>query len=578
MALDGLFYHKLLTELEPVLIGAKINKIHQPQATGITMKINSPQRGNCNLFLSAHPQNARLHLTEYPRENPQSPPLFCMVLRKHLENGRIISICQHGLDRVAEIEIEARNEIGDWERKTLIIEIMGKHSNLILLDQNKTILAGIKQYGSNVSRYRQVLPHTTYIAPQEQGKKNPFLLTEEELTSSLLENDITLSIDKALQKQVEGLSPLTAREIVKRSDLDGAVESMGVYDFHRLFSSLADFSAAESQPTITISDEGLEEFYFLPLESFGENTLTFPSLSLLLDAYFKRKETANAFISRKRELLKNLQIKRDKLANKVQKQAEELEDAENGDRYRVFGELLSAYLFQVPNGEKEVVLENFYDNNAPLTIPLDPALSPQANAQRYFRLYNKKKTARDAIIQHLNTNREELTYLESLIAHGEMTEGAEELEILKEECQEAGYVKEKKRKNKEKPGQLPPYRFTYQEYEISVGRNNKSNDRLTLKTAAKDDIWLHVKDMPGSHVIVHKKGKETVPDNVLQRAAQIAAWFSKGRQSANVPVDFTEVNQVKKPTGAKPGMVIYFNQTTLYVDPVKPEEETVKSQ
>ncbi len=573
MALDGLFLHKLLTELEPDLVGAKINKIHQPESYGITLKLNSAKRGNFALFLSAHPQNARLHVTSYTRENPQNPPLFCMVLRKHLEGGRILSISQRGLDRVVEMEAEARNEIGDWAKITLILEIMGKHSNIILLDEKKIILAGIKQYSSNVSRYRQVLPHIPYLAPQEQGKLNPFLLTEEELTEGFLAGDLSLPIHEALHKKVEGISPLTAREITAKSDLAGMVEEMGVYDFHRLFAALSLFIAEESRPAITVSPAGKEEFYHLPLDSIGKKHLFFPDLSRLLDGYYQRKESDNAHQSRKRELLKVLNQKRERLANKVKKQEEEMTEAENGDRYRIFGELLSAFLFQVPNGATEVVLDNFYADNTPLTIPLDPALSPQANAQRYFRLYNKKKTAKDAIIQYLTANREELAYLESLITHGELAQTPEELLSLKEECREAGYIKERKKKDKEKPGLMPPHQIYYQDYEILVGRNNKGNDRLTLKTAAKDDLWFHVKDIPGSHVILRRKGKEDFPDPVIRRAASIAAWFSKARQSGNVPVDFTEVNQVKKPAGAKPGMVIYFSQTTLFVDPLEPKEE-----
>lgn len=574
MALDGLFLHKLLTELAPTLTGAKINRIHQPEPYGVTLKLTSPQQGNCILFFSAHPQNARLHLTDYPRQNPANPPLFCMVLRKHLEGGRILSLHQHGLDRIVEIEVEARNEIGDKEKKILIFEIMGKHSNLILLNGERTILAGIKQYGTNVSRYRQVLPHIPYLAPQSQDKHNPFLLTEEEFSAALLSGATEAPIAAALQKKIEGLSPVTAREIVARSGVEGMVETMGAYDYHRLFTALQDFAGAAPEPAITIAADGKEEFYYLPLTSWGQRIVPFPAIGLLLDTFYQKKEAGNAFQSRKRELLKVLGQKRERLANTVHKQQRELAEAENGERYRVFGELLSAFLFQVPNGAETVSLENFYDGNAPIVIPLDPALSPQNNAQRYFRLYNKKKAAKDAIARHLQDNQKELAYLDSLIAHGELAQNGEELAALREECREAGYIKEKKRKIKDKPGVMPPHQFFYEGYEILVGRNNKGNDRLTLKTATKDDLWFHVKDIPGSHVILRRKDKENIPGHVVQKAAAIAAWFSKARQSGNVPVDCTAVKDVKKPAGAKPGIVIFFNQTTLYVDPATPEEET----
>ncbi len=574
MAFDGLFLHKLLAELAPILTGAKINKIHQPQAYGITLKLNCPQSGNGTLYLSAHPQDARLHFSAALRENPANPPLFCMVLRKHLEGGRILGLSQRGLDRLVEIKVEARNEVGDRTRKRLVLEIMGKHSNLILLEEDGTILAGIKQYGGNVSRYRQVLPHIPYLAPREQGKINPLLATEEEWAEAILQAGLGIPVAAALQKTVEGLSPGAAREVAYRGGLEGTVDEMGLYEFRRLYEILRDLIAAEQKPTITSYDKG-REFYFQPLTHLALENGDFeerPNLSALLDAFYEQKESANAFESRKRELLKVLRQSRERLGHKVAKQEEELAAAESGDRYRVYGELLSAFLFQVPNGAEETVLQNFYEGGSPITIPLEPALSPQANAQRYFRLYNKKKAAKSAIHGHLQANREELEYLDSLIAHGEMAENPEDLEALKEECREAGYIKEKKRKAKEKTGPTPPFSFFSQGYEILVGRNHKSNDRLTLKTAAKDDFWFHAKDIPGSHVILKRKGKQNPPPAAIAAAAAAAAWFSKARQSANVPVDYTPVNQVKKPAGAKPGMVVYFNQTTIYANPEKPPE------
>lgn len=575
MALDGLFLNKLLTESAEDIQGAKINRVHQPDRNTVTLKLKSPQRGNCTLLLTAHPQNARLQFTEESFDNPRTPPLFAMVLRKHIEGGRITNVSQINIDRVADMTIEARNEIGDVTEKHLIIEIMGKHSNIILCDEAMTILAAVKQYGSSVSRYRQVLPHEPYILPPPSGKKNPYLLSEEDFTEAMMENDFALPLAKALLKTIEGISPQTAAEIVYRAGFQGdsILEEAGVYEYQRLFEELQKLLSAKIRPTMICKDGLTKDFYFIPYEHYEGVPIDCDDLHQLFDRYFIVKEKENAFIARKTNLLKFIAQHRDKTAKKVSKQKEELEHAIDGEKYRIYGELLSANLYRVKNFSEETEVENFYDNNEPIRIPLKKELTAADNAGYYFKRYNKAKTSRNAIREHLEQNESDLAYLESLCYQCEAAVNDDDLAETRSELVHSGYIKERQRNKKEKfNAPLPPIQTEYRGYTILIGRNNKQNDKLTLKTARKEDLWFHTKDIPGSHVIIQKQGDAEIPEEVIYRAAQYAAYYSKARQSSKVPVDYTEVKQVKKPNGARPGMVIYFEQTTVMAVPEKVPE------
>ncbi|MBR5328575.1 MAG: NFACT family protein [Firmicutes bacterium] len=577
MALDGLFLNRLLTETADDLMDAKINRVHQPDRLTVTLKLKTHTKGSCTLLLTAHPQNARLQLTNESYDNPRTPPLFAMVLRKHIEGGRITNISQTNLDRIADITIEARNEIGDIKEKHLIIEIMGKHSNIILCDENMDILAAVKQYGSNVSRHRQVLPHEPYILPPPSGKTNPFFFSEEELTDTIMALDLSTTLPKALLKTIEGISPQTAAEITYRAGLTESfpLEEMGIYEFRRIYEELQNLLNEPSVPTLVKTNGLLKDFYYSPSEHYDGELITCDDLHDLLDRYFGTKEKEGAFASRKANLLQFIFRHRDKTAKKADKQQEELDHAIDGEKYRLYGEILSANLWQVKNNIAEVTLENFYDNNAPITIPLQTELSAADNASRYFKRYNKAKAARNAILEHLEKNREELAYLESLCYQCETAINDDDLAATRSELMHSGYLKEKpnqKNKKEKFDAPLPPIETEYMGYTILIGRNNKQNDRLTLKTAQKDDLWFHTKNIPGSHVIIRKKDNEEIPEEVIYRAAQYAAYHSKAQSSPKVPVDYTEVKQVKKPNGAKPGMVIYFEQTTIMAEPMPVSE------
>lgn len=576
MALDGIFLNRILTEMQEDLLNAKINRVHQPQETTVTLKCKSPTRGNCTLLITAHPQNARIHFAASSYDNPKTPPLFAMVLRKHIEGGRITEISQIGLDRVADITVEARNEIGDVEEKHVIIEIMGKHSNIILCDANRVILAAVKQYGSAVSRYRQVLPHEPYILPPPSHKLNPFLMTQEEFETALLVNDLGLPLAKAILQTIEGVSPQTAAEIVYRSGFSSSfpLEEVGAYELRCVFEQIKLLLTVKTVPTITYNEQKTLDFYYFPLLHYAAFYRNTDDLSVLLDDYFGAKERENAFQTRKTALVRITGQHRDKVAAKVEKQKAELAHAVDGEKYRLYGELLSANLYQVANYVDEVILTNFYDDNKPIKVPLLKELTAADNASRYFKRYHKAKIARNAIREHLTENEHELAYLESLYYQCENALNDNDLAETRSELVHDGYIKEKKQNKIEKhDAPLPPIETTFEGYTILIGRNNKQNDRLTLKTAQKNDLWLHTKNIPGSHVIIRKKDGEAIPESVIARAAQYAAYHSKARESAKVPVDYTEVRQVKKPNGARPGMVIYFEQTTIMVEPRPPVSE-----
>lgn len=575
MPLDGLYLNKLLTELEPSLARAKINKVHQPDKNTITLKLNQSGLGNFNLVLSAHPQNARLNISTTVKDNPQSPPPFAMVLRKHIEGGKILQISQKGLDRIAELTIEGRNEIGEIALKRLYVEIMGKHSNIILTTEDQIIIGAIKQYGSNVSSYRQVLPHLSYMAPPPQEKANPFLITEDELGEILLNLDMDTKVAQGLTTVIQGISPQAAQEIVFSCQMaDMTVAELGAYECHRLYESLQNLLFSEPRGTLVMQDHKTKDFYFLPLTYRKGEYVSCDNLSQTLDLYFDKREAEAVFSSQKTAYCKTLEQARVKLSRKISKQEKELRDAISGDKYRLYAELLTAYLYQIPQHADSVTLNNFYEAEKPVTIKLRPELSPQDNAARYFRRYNKAKIAKDAIAKQLETNREELTYLENLCYTMESVNNVKDLEVVREEAINSGYLKNKnktKGKKQKIADALPPHQFTYLDHTILIGRNNKQNDKLTLKIAAKDDIWLHTKDIPGSHVIIKRNEGRDIPPEVIIRAAAAAAYHSKAQGADKVPVDYTAVKQVRKPNGARPGMVIYFEQTTVYVKPEKPD-------
>ena len=576
MPFDGFVMAAVAAELREKILGGRIIKIYQPEANLILLRLRQ-ERENYQLLISAHPVTGRVQLTGETRDNPGQAPLFCMVLRKHLEGGRITGIQQSELDRVLNIQIEAFDDLGDKVDKILSIEIMGKHSNIILIDPlDNEILDGARRYNHLVSRHREVLPGRPYLPPPSQGKMDSLEVDEETFRSQIFSLPLNTKAGNAILKNFSGFSPLLANEVVARAQLDPetVLDHLGDYELVRLwqaFQSIAQAARENSfQPTVVGWTSGHGDFAAVPLEQFaGMEAKSFPAMSEALDFFYTRREHQELFQARQRELEKIIRQETDKLENRLAAQAEDLAGTTDMETHRLYGELITAQMYRVSRGMESVVLDNFYEPGETLEIPLDSRWTPAENAQHYFKKYNKAKSSKILIHQQMAKNQEELSYLESVLTALEQSKELADLGEIRSELVEAGYLKEKfsKGKKKEIPASKPYHFLSSDGYTILVGKNNKQNDLLTLKTAAKDDLWLHTKNFPGSHVIIRKQPGREIPFTTIQEAARLAAYYSKARSSSQVPVDYTLVKQVKKPHGAKPGMVIFFEQQTIYVTP-----------
>ncbi|MDS1029629.1 NFACT RNA binding domain-containing protein [Bacillota bacterium LX-D] len=582
MAFDGFVMSTVKEELTDKLLAGRIDKIYQPNADLLILHIRQ-RSGNYKLVISTHAYNCRIHLTSVNFPNPLNPPIFCMVLRKHLEGGKIIALQQQNLERQLIITIEALDELGQLKAKQLVIEIMGKHSNVILLDKEKnTIIDGMKRYTHAVSRHREVLPGRTYIEPPNQGKINPLELTEDKFRSVLLNNEYNIKVQKALVNNFSGFSSLLAREVVFRAGLeqDVVLDVIGDYDLTRLWQGLQQIttlvSTKQSKPTLYYDHEGPKDFSFLNLEHLANvAAVKFPSMSEALDAFFKEKQEKEDLAKEKHTLAKVLQKELEKNHKKRLLQEETIALAKKAEPFRIYGELLTANIYRIAKGEKVITVENFYHpENKKVQIQVNPELSPVQNAQAYFKKYNKAKAGAVKAQEQLNFTLAEINYLDSILQSVEQTTQLAELAEIKNEMIAANYIsppnlKPGKKSKIEKQQKIEPLVFTSSEgFHIYIGKNNKQNDWLTTKFAKDDDLWLHVKDLPGSHVIIKTEGKK-VPDQTLLEAAHLAAYYSKGQHSSQVPVDYTLKKYVKKPAGAKPGMVIFEHNQTIYITPTE---------
>lgn len=582
MPYDSLVMAASSSEFQNKLLGSRVMKIYQPDKFSITMRFHTVQ-GNLQVFLSAHPVTGRAHFTNISRENPDNPPLFCMVLRKHLEGGRVTAIEQLGWERILRFTFSTTDETGLPAERYLYLEIMGKHSNLILVDATTdTIIDGIRRYSHHLSRYREVLPGRPYLLPPPQEKSTPDELQEETFHAALLNQEFTLPVAKALTAAVAGLSPFLAKELVARAGLDEmtTLEYLGEYDYCRLWQALAEIarirSTGEYQPVI-LHLQG-KPYDFAAIALVGLDTAEqrfYPTISSALDDFYLVREEQSRLESKQRELLKRVNTEIQRLIKKIALQEEDLAAAEAAEKYREAGELLTTYLYKIEKGMNRIALPHFLDPEKLVEISLDPRLAPMDNVRHYFHRYNKAKHSRALIATQLSANREELAYVESILLALENCTDLAQLEEIKHEWIAAGYMPQKQDKKAKKTAKnqtaTEPFAYTIDGYTILAGRNNRQNDRLTLSIAAKDDIWLHTQKIPGSHVIIRKKPGEEIPEHIIRQGAAIAAWHSRAKNSNQVPVDYTVVSQVKKPGGAKPGMVIYFQQKTLYVTPNLPD-------
>ena len=546
MSFDGFFLHHMTEELRQELLYGRIQKINQPFEQELVLQIRS-KRQNHKLLLSAHPVFGRIQLTNTSFENPAVPNTFIMVMRKYLQGATIESIEQIDNDRILEISVSNKNEIGDNVAATLIIEIMGKHSNIILLDKaSGKIIEAIKHVGFSQNSYRTILPGSTYVAPPQTGSLNPFTVGDEKLFQILQTEDIE---PKRLQQIFQGLGRDTATE------LSGRLTADKLKTFRAFF-------ASPTQPSLT------EKSFSALL--FSDSKTQMSSLSELLDTFYKDKAERDRVNQQASELIRRVENELDKNRKKLGKQEEELLATENAEEFRQKGELLTTFLHQVPNDQDQVELDNYYTGEK-IIIALDKALTPNQNAQRYFKRYQKLKEAVKHLTSLIEETRVTILYLESVetaLAQASLTEIAE----IREELIQTGFIRRRQREKIQKRQKPEKYLATDGQTIILVGRNNLQNDELTFKIAKKDELWFHAKDIPGSHVVI--TGNLQPSDEVKTDAAELAAYFSKARLSNLVQVDMIEAKKLNKPTGGKPGFVTYTGQKTLRVTP---DEEKIKS-
>ncbi|MBQ7088564.1 MAG: NFACT family protein [Clostridia bacterium] len=575
MALDGAFLACLRQELADTLQDARIDKIHQPGREELVMALRW-KGGNEKLYLSAGANAPRLHFTTQTPENPAQPPMFCMLLRKRLTGGRLCAIRQEGWERALYLDFDCINELGDPIRLTLAVEIMGRHSNIILIGQDGIIIDAIKRVDPAMSSVRPILPGLRYEVPPPAEGLDLSVATPDEVVAAIRGGkDGPLS--KAIQQTVTGLSPLSCREIAFRATAgeDTPVRALTDREWGKLADCLtrtrdAVLTGERRVPYLLVKADGTpQEFSFQTIIQYGP-TVTgqeMESFSALLDAFYARRAAAERMKVRSHDLLRVLLNASERVKRKLNNQRQELAAAADRDKMRLYGDLINAGMHLIPAGATSAELINYYDENcATITVPLDPALSAAANAQKYYKDYRKAQTAERILTQRIAEGEQELIYLDSVFDSLTRATSARELEELRRELEEQGYLRRQKGKQKPPP---PMKALTFRSddgFTILVGRNNLENDRLTLKTARGCDVWFHTKNIPGSHVIVVTEG-QTPPDRTLEQAAVIAATHSKAADSVQVPVDYTAVKFVKKPSGAKPGMVIYTDNRTAYVNP-----------
>ncbi|MFC0418751.1 NFACT family protein [Cytobacillus solani] len=566
MSFDGLFTRAITEELTHELKGGRINKIHQPYKNEIIIVVRANGK-NHKLLLSAHPSYARVQLTNETHDNPSEPPMFCMLLRKHLEGFFLEEIRQVGLDRIIIFEVKGRNEIGDTSYKQLIVEIMGRHSNITLVDKTRNlILDSIKHVSFAVNSHRAILPGQEYVLPPQQDKMNPFEASEEDILRQIDFNSGKL--DKQLVSAFAGISPLLAKEVLFHSGLANRTTVPKTFlHYIRLLKN------HELSPAITSGGQK-DSFYLFPLEHLQGEPKKFNSLSEMLDRFYFGKAERDRVKQHANDLERFIHNEKDKNEKKIEKLLATLKEAENADQHQLYGELITANIYAIKKGMKTVDVSNYYDENgAMVTIPLDPQKTPSENAQKYFTKYQKAKNAITIVKEQIEITKAEHAYFETLLQQVE-TASPKDIAEIREELIEGGYIRDRQKKKNKKNQNVKPILDRYistDGTEIFVGKNNKQNDYLTNKLAARDEIWLHTKDIPGSHVVI--RSKEPAEATILE-AANLAAYYSKARNSSSVPVDFTQVRHVKKPSGAKPGFVIYENQQTVYVTP---DEEIVLS-
>jgi len=570
MAFDGITIACIAKELNACLLGGRIYKIAQPEADELLLTVRRGKEQH-RLFLSA---NASLPLVYLTPDNPASPmtaPNFCMLLRKHIQNGRITGISQPGLERVLRLDIEHLNELGDPCKKSLLIEIMGKHSNIIFCDEKERIIDSIKHISGLVSSVREVLPGKPYFIPHTQEKLDPLTAGEADFYARIPAKP--LPAYKALYMAFTGLSPLIAQEICHLAGVDGdkpaqaleqgELERLG----HAFFSVVEQVKDGRFSPAIVYEDGIPREYACIPLTSFSSaDRKPFPSISALLHAYYAQKSAHTRIRQKSSDLRHIVQTALERNVKKYDLQQKQLQDTEKKDRYKLYGELLNTYGYSLPVGSKFMDAVDYYTGN-PVRVPLDPTLSPTENAKRYFEKYGKLKRTSEALDSLTRQVSDEITHLESILASLDIALREEDLVQIKEELTESGYIHRKGNSKKVRFTSKPFHYVSSDGYDIYVGKNNYQNEELTFRFAEGGDWWFHAKGMPGSHVILKTKKDRETPDRAFEEAGRLAAFYSRAREQQKAEIDYTLKKNVKKPGGSAPGFVVYYTNYSLVASP-----------
>lgn len=554
MSYDGLFTHAVVHELKKNILGGRITKIHQPFPNELVMRIRS-NRKNYQLFLSAHPQYARVQLTNLKFENPQQPPQYCMVLRKYIENSALVDIQQVDNDRIIEFTFTGRDELGDEQHYHLIAEIMGRHSNILLVNKDEQKLyEAIRHVPPSMNSYRTLLPGAEYKPAPAQDNINPF----EYQGAVEIEGDTQKEQIRSLQSQFQGFGRDSAKELLYQINKHSDESPTQVFQ-----NFLNAYREDQLEPTLT-EDGNRQSFTALPYPSIEGEKESFSTFTALLDEYFENKAERDRVHQQTNDLSQVLKNERKKNVNKLKKLEREYKETNRAEDYRIKGEVLTAFMHTVEQGMEEIELENFYDEYKPIRIELDPQKTPAENAQWYFNRYQKMKSRKKHLASQIPLTKQEIDYIDSVLAQLDIASSAD-IEEIREELRNEGYLKKQRNNKKKKKKKSGPEKYHASDGTlIYVGKNNAQNDQLTMRTANKTDWWLHTKDIPGSHVLIRS---DEPSQQTLEEAAILAAYNSKYRMSSSVPVDYTQIKHVRKPNGAKPGYVIYDNQQTLFVTP-----------
>lgn len=573
MAFDGITITAMVQELNKNLKGGRINKIAQPEADELIITAKGPQ-GQCRLLMSASASLPLIYFTDKNKPSPLTAPNFCMLLRKHIGSARISDIRQPGLERVIEFELEHLNELGDPCKKLLIIELMGKHSNIIFCDENQMILDSIKHVSSHMSSVREVLPGRPYFIPQTQEKESPFSITEEHFIGQVCQKPYNIS--KALYTSLTGLSPVIAEEICFRASIDGSDaaqslnETASVHLYHTFLRFMEDIQACNFHPNIVFRNGEPTEYASVALTQFGEEyqVQEFSSVSAMLETYYASKNIITRMRQKSSDLRRIVQTALERNRKKLLLQQKQMKDTQKKDKYKVYGELINTYGYGLEEGCKAFTALNYYTNEE-ITIPLDPTLSPGDNAKKYFEKYGKLKRTEEALSQQLLDTESEIEHLDSISAALDIALSEADLSQIKEELTEYGYIKKhySSKKGQKMQAKSKPFHYLSSDgFDIYVGRNNFQNDELTFKFATGNDWWFHAKKMAGSHVVVKTPDGE-LPDRTFEEAGRLAAYYSKGRTAPKVEIDYIQKKHVKKPAGAKPGFVVYYTNYSLMASP-----------